>query len=67
MVYLKKPLLIVLIIVIFSSYALADESMEVDIVLSKNDIATETITFTFLSDQVYDSLEFTTLSQPLSI
>lgn len=67
MVYLRKSLLIVLIIVIFSSYALADESMEVDIVLSKNDIVTETITLTFLSDQVYDSLEFTTLFQPLSI
>jgi len=67
MVCLRYLLVFIFGILVFSNLSFAKESMDIDITLSKNDIVTERITLNILADQSYDSVEFTTFLQPLTV
>lgn len=57
-------MLLILVLILYS-FVYAEES--VDIQISKNNIVTETVTLTFIADESYDFVEFTTIEKPLTI
>lgn len=54
-------------IVLLSNVSFAQNAMNIDISLSKNDIVKEVISLTFEAEESYDSVEFTSVIKPLSV
>ncbi len=66
---LKSPKItaLVLMILALSLSVSAVQDMDIDLYISKNDVVSEDITLTLISDSTYEIVEFVTVFRPLSI
>jgi uncharacterized membrane protein len=62
-----KNLFFIVFFVLLADICLAQDSMNIDMTLSKNDIVKESIQIIFDARESYDSVEFTTVLKPVTI